>query len=88
MSANAVAAAPSRAVSAEPVNPEVLEAVLMNGDLARLPAQQRVEYMLGVCRTLGLNPATKPFEFITLNGKLVMYARRDCTEQLRKTPRR
>lgn len=81
---NAITAAPSRAVSAEPVNPEVLEAVLMNGDLAKLPAQQRVEYMLGVCRTLGLNPATKPFEFITLNGKLVMYARRDCTEQLRK----
>lgn len=69
---------------AEPIKPEVLEAVILGGDLARLTAPQRVEYMLGVCRTIGLNPATKPFEFITLNGKLVMYARRDCTDQLRK----
>ena len=27
---------------------------------------------------------TRPFEFITLNGKLTMYARKDATDQLRK----
>ena len=30
------------------------------------------------------NPWTKPFEFLRLSGKLQLYARKDCTEQLRK----
>lgn len=64
--------------------PAVQEAVLLGGDLERLKPQERVSYMLTVCKTLGLNPLTKPFEFIRLNGKLVMYARKDCTEQLRR----
>ncbi len=76
---NAISTRPSSEMSAD-----VLAAVLMQGDLAKLTPQQRVEYMIGVCQTLGLNPTTKPFEFIVLNGKLVMYAKRDCTEQLRK----
>jgi hypothetical protein len=63
---------------------QALESVLLGGDLARMSAGDRTAYMLRVCETLGLNPLTKPFEFITLNGKLVMYARKDCTEQLRK----
>ena len=33
---------------------------------------------------MGLNPLTKPFEYLHLNGKLILYARRDATDQLRK----
>lgn len=66
------------------ISHEVLASVLMQGDLAKLSPENRIEYMLGVCKTLGLNPTTRPFEFIVLNGKLTMYAKRDCTEQLRK----
>src|SRR5690606_34807847 len=33
--------------------------------------------------SLGLNPFTKPFEYINLNGKLTLYAKRDATDQLR-----
>ncbi len=66
------------------VSPDTLAAVILNGDLAKLTPNQKVDYMLGVCKSMGLNPATKPFEFIALNGKLTMYARKDCTEQLRK----
>jgi hypothetical protein len=83
MSNNAVATKPTNAVT-EHINPAVLSSVLLDGDLAKLSDSHRVEYMMTVCRTLGLNPTTKPFEFIRLNGKLVMYAKRDCTEQLRK----
>jgi uncharacterized metal-binding protein len=32
---------------------------------------------------VGLNPLTKPFEYISLNGKLTLYATRGCTDQLR-----
>ena len=30
------------------------------------------------------SPLTKPFDYITLNGKLTLYARKDAAEQLRK----
>jgi hypothetical protein len=37
-----------------------------------------------VCDSLGLNPLTQPFDYIRLSGKLVLYAKRDAAEQLRK----
>jgi len=63
---------------------KTLEKLLIEGDLSGLNAQERIDYVLKVCESLGLNPATKPFAYIKLNGKLVLYALRDCTEQLRK----
>ena len=56
----------------------------MKGDLSRLSEHQRLEYYNSVCKSLGLNPLTRPFEYLTLNGKLTLYARRDAAEQLRK----
>jgi hypothetical protein len=54
------------------------------GDLSELSASQRAEYYAAVCKSLGLNPMTKPFEYLTLNGKLRLYALRDCADQLRR----
>lgn len=64
--------------------PEVIERAVMVGDPADLTTEQRAEYYTAVCRSLGLNPLTKPFEFLTLNGKLRLYALRDCTDELRR----
>lgn len=61
-----------------------LEEVLVSGNLANLNNNQRIDYYNKLCETLKLNPLTKPFEYITLNGKLTLYARKDCTDQLRK----
>jgi hypothetical protein len=36
-----------------------------------------------VCESLELNPYTRPFEYLRLNGRLVLYAKKDCTDQLR-----
>lgn len=63
---------------------ELIEAAVIGGDLARLSPQERVTYYNKVCQSLGLNPYTKPFDYITLNGKLTLYAKKDATEQLRK----
>jgi hypothetical protein len=63
---------------------EIMESVLIKGDIAKLTPQERSKYYLQVCESIGLNPLTKPFEYITLNGKLTLYARRDCADQLRK----
>jgi hypothetical protein len=43
-----------------------------------------VTYYNNVCKSLGLNPFTRPFDYISLNGKLTLYAKKDATEQLRK----
>jgi hypothetical protein len=61
----------------------MLDRVLVSGDLSKLSAEQRVVFYNKTCESLGLNPLTKPFEYIKLNGKEVLYARRDCTDQLR-----
>jgi hypothetical protein len=62
----------------------IAERVVLQGDLSKLSPEERVTYYAEVCKSLGLNPLTRPFEYLTLNGKLVLYARRDCTEQLRR----
>src|SRR5690606_2532303 len=61
-----------------------IESVLIAGDLSKLTPELRLNYYQRVCESLGLNPLTKPLEYIILNGKLTLYARRDCTDQLRK----
>lgn len=62
---------------------EIVERVVMAGDLARLSPEQRVDYYRRVCDSLGLNPLTKPFDYLQLNGKLTLYATRAATDQLR-----
>ena len=61
-----------------------IEMVVMKGDLSELSAEQRLTYYNKVCESAGLNPLTNPFAYISLNGKLTLYAKRECTEQLRK----
>jgi hypothetical protein len=65
-------------------NLKIMEQVLISGDLSKLNTEQRLSYYTKVCESVGLNPLTKPFEYINLNGKLVLYAKRDATDQLRK----
>ena len=61
-----------------------IESVLLGGDLERLSPAERVAYYTKVCESLGLNPLTKPFQYLKLNGKTLLYASKDCTEQLRR----
>lgn len=63
---------------------EIVERVMLLGDLSKLSAEERVSYYLQMCHSLGLNPLTKPFDYLNLGGKLVLYARKDATDQLRK----
>jgi len=63
---------------------DILEAVIAQGDLAKLTPEQHVAYYKATCESLGLNPLTRPLEYIMLNGRLTLYARKDATDQLRK----
>jgi hypothetical protein len=61
----------------------IIESVVIGGDLSKLTPDQRVSYYKAVCTSLNLNPLTKPFSYITLNGKLTLYANKDAADQLR-----
>jgi len=66
------------------VRSETMEKVLLGGNLSVLTPSERMTYYKAVCESVGLNPLTRPFEYLNLSGKLVLYARREATEQLRK----
>src|SRR5262249_41320602 len=55
-----------------------------HGNLGSLSPQQRVEYMQLVCKSLGLNPFTKPIRFLKFQNEVQAYFTRDGTDQLRK----
>lgn len=72
------------AVTRQDGDAAIMESVLLAGDLSRLNSGQRVVYYQRVCASLGLNPLTKPFDYIQLNGKLLLYAKKDAADQLRR----
>lgn len=63
---------------------QTIEQVLVTGDLTRFTAEQKIIYYERLCESLGLNKLTKPFEYLSLQGKLVLYATKNCGEQLRQ----
>lgn len=68
---------------------EILETVLIRGNLAVLSASEKLSFLNKLCVSLGLNPLSRPIEFLNLPTKgggtrEVLYARKDCTDQLRK----
>jgi hypothetical protein len=61
----------------------LVERVVLNHDLARLPPADRILYYRSVCSSLGLNPLTWPFRYLYLDGQLRLYITRDGCDQLR-----
>ena len=64
-------------------NMQSLERILIHGDLSPMNETQRLQYVKAICKATGVSILFKPFDYIKLNGKLVLYANRACTEQLR-----
>lgn len=63
----------------------VIEALVLSGDLSQMKPHQKVSYYLQFCQSLGMNPITQPFKILKFReGKEVLYATKDATEQLRK----
>jgi hypothetical protein len=62
---------------------EIVSTLVLQGDLSKMDATQKVQYYNNFCTSLGLNPLTQPFQILKLQGKEVLYARKDATEQLR-----
>jgi hypothetical protein len=69
------------------IAPDVLEQVIIHGNLKSLNPQQKVAYYNAVCNAAGLDARLNPFEYMTLNGKELLYAKKSCTDQLRNNRR-
>lgn len=63
---------------------QLMERVLSVGDLSQLTPAERNEYYSATCKSVGLNPFTRPLIYIVLNGKLTLYATKGASDQLRK----
>lgn len=64
------------------IDAETLSKLVLNGDLASMTQDQKTAYYVYRCKAAGLDPATKPFDLLTLNGKQVLYATKECSAQI------
>lgn len=71
-------------MSVVPISQDIIQSLVLDGDISKMNPQQKVEYYNRFCQSLGLNPLTQPFQIIKFQGKEKLYATKDCTEQLRK----
>lgn len=64
------------------ISPEIINSLILTGDLSGLKPAQQTQYYTAVCKSLDINPLTQPFAIITYQGKKVLYATKGCTQQL------
>lgn len=65
----------------------IIESIVTTGDISKLTAAQKTTYYRRRCESLGLDPASKPFDVLKLSGKEVLYMNRGGTDQLAKIHR-
>lgn len=58
--------------------------LILRGDLSALSPDEKVVYYRGYCERLGLDPYTKPFDLLRLNGRDILYLSRSGAQQLNK----
>jgi len=64
------------------LDPNTISSLVINGDLKRLAPADKVAFYNYRCQQAGLDPAAKPFDLLTLNGKEILYANAGATQQL------
>ena len=61
---------------------EISKAVALN-DLGKLSDDNKIQYYYAFCKSLGMDPLQKPFEFIKFQGGAIqLYATKNCGQQL------
>lgn len=87
---NTLAPQVTSAPAASPAREKQLEAIyaaIVDGNLAKLTAEQRLVHYKTLCEGLGLNPLTKPFGFYEMKGEggkpvVHVYALKEAAAQL------
>ena len=60
----------------------IMNKVILENDLSKLTDAERLQYAMAVCKHAGLDPVSQPLIYLTLKGKLSLYATKSATEQL------
>lgn len=60
----------------------IIASLVINGDLSKLDANQKVQYYRQFCERLGLDPISQPFKLLKLQGKETLYCDRGGAQQL------
>lgn len=60
----------------------IIASLVLNGDLSKLDANQKVQYYRQFCERLGLDPVSQPFKLMKFQGKEVLYCDRGGSQQL------
>ena len=68
----------------DPASPdsEVLEKLVIDGDLSKLTSAQRLAWYQVRCDAAGLDRRSQPFQYLVLHDKLQLYATKAATDQL------
>jgi len=74
--------APAKKVDAH--ESAITEALIINGDLSKLHPADKVVYYKGYCERMGLDPFTKPFDLLRLQGREILYLNRSGSAQLNR----
>jgi len=56
--------------------------LVTNGDASKLSDTQKLQYYKARCDAAGLDPRTAPFQFIRLQGREILYATKEASNQL------
>lgn len=64
------------------IDDKSLFSLVTDGDASKLSDAQKLAYYKARCEAAGLDARAQPFQFLRLNGKLVLYALKACTDQL------
>lgn len=64
------------------IDDKTMEALVVGGDMSKLSSGQRLQVYKARCEAAGLDPRSQPFEYVSLQGKLTLYARKGATDQL------
>lgn len=69
-------------VKLAPMTQEIINKLVLTGDVSQLLPHQKVEYIAKLCERVGLDPLTQPFKILKLQGREVLYADKGATQQL------
>jgi len=70
-----------------PTADKLVESLVTRGDLSGLTPTEKANHYVTRCKQLGLDPASKPFAVLKLNGKEILYAEKGAADQLAKIHR-
>lgn len=66
------------------VQESTMSQLILKGDISKLNDNEKVQYYHAICQRLGVDPMTKPFDYLVLQGKQTLYLNKSGAEQLNK----